>query len=76
MEFKMKIVFLDHDDNVCILHPTPEAEASMSMIELGKKDVPKGLPFKVVNNSDIPTDRTFREAWTIDKKYLTDGVGE
>ena len=26
--------------------------------------------------SDVPSDRTFREAWTIDDSELTDGVGE
>ena len=27
------------------------------------KDVPAGKPFKIVNVSEIPTDRTFRDAW-------------
>jgi len=27
------------------------------------KDVPEGKPFKIVDVSDIPTDRTFRAAW-------------
>jgi hypothetical protein len=26
--------------------------------------------------SDISSDRTFRDAWTIDEAELTDGVGE
>lgn len=71
----MKIVFLNHEGSLCVLHPTPEAEATMSMFEIGRKDVPTGLPFKIVQDEDIPTDRTFRDAWTLDKKDLTDGVG-
>ncbi len=27
------------------------------------KDVPKGKPYKIVDTDDIPTDRTFRNAW-------------
>jgi hypothetical protein len=27
------------------------------------KDVPKGKPFKIVSVEDIPSDRTFRNAW-------------
>jgi len=27
------------------------------------KDVPEGKPYKIVDVSDIPADRTFRDAW-------------
>lgn len=27
------------------------------------KDVPKGKPFKIVDVADVPSDRTFRNAW-------------
>lgn len=39
------------------------------------KDVPTGVPFKIVDVVDIPTDRTFRAAWSVDTDLLTDGVG-
>lgn len=32
-------------------------------------------PFKIVEDDVIPTDREFRNAWTIDDAELTDGVG-
>ena len=32
-------------------------------------------PYKVVEDDVIPTDRSFRGAWTIDDTELTDGVG-
>jgi hypothetical protein len=37
--------------------------------------VPHNKPFKIVDVSDIPSDRTFRGAWTVDEADLTDGVG-
>ena len=27
------------------------------------EDVPAGKPYKIINVSDIPSDRTFRDAW-------------
>jgi hypothetical protein len=33
------------------------------------------LQYKIVNVADVSTDRTFRNAWTIDDSELTDGVG-
>jgi hypothetical protein len=35
----------------------------MSIEEIALKDVPEGKPYKIVDVSDIPTDRTFRNAW-------------
>jgi hypothetical protein len=34
------------------------------------------LSYKIVDVSEISSDRTFRNAWTIDDSELTDGVGE
>ena len=34
-----------------------------------------GHPYKIVDESEIPTDETFRAAWTADDVDLTDGVG-
>jgi hypothetical protein len=30
---------------------------------IANKDVPEGKPYKIVDVSDIPEDRTFRDAW-------------
>jgi hypothetical protein len=30
---------------------------------IAAKDVPEGKPYKIVDVADIPTDRTFRDAW-------------
>ena len=61
--------------NVSIIIPTPEALQSMTIEQIAKKDVPTGLKYKIVDVSDISSDRTFRDAWTIDDAELTDGVG-
>jgi hypothetical protein len=35
----------------------------MTIEEIAAKSVPAGKEFKIVDVSDIPTDRTFRDAW-------------
>jgi hypothetical protein len=57
--------------NKRILYPTDEggvaiivpADCGLTIEEIAAKDVPAGKPFKIVDVSDIPTDRTFRAAW-------------
>ena len=72
----MKIIYKNESGGVAILHPTDEALSFMTIDEIAQKDVPTGLPYKIVEDSEIPTDRTFRGAWVVDEAILTDGVGE
>ena len=71
----MKIIYKNESGGVSILHHADEALSFMTIDEIAKKDVPTGLPYKIVEDSEIPTDRTFRDAWTVDEATLTDGVG-
>lgn len=71
----MKVIYKNESGGVSILHPTDEALSFMTIDEIAKKDVPTGLPYKILDDSEIPTDRTFRDAWTVDEAILTDGVG-
>tara|TARA_B100000927_G_C16165931_1_gene349353 strand:- start:291 stop:515 length:225 start_codon:yes stop_codon:yes gene_type:complete len=71
-----RIIYKNTDGTIAIIIPTPEALQNMTIDAIAQKDVPTGLNYKIVNVSDIPTDRTFRNAWTIDDAELTDGVGE
>ena len=45
------------------------------LVAAGKKFVPKGLPFKIINDSELPKDDTFFDAWEYDFTNK-DGVGE
>jgi hypothetical protein len=58
-----RIIYPNDDGGVSILIPTPEYLAEHTIEELAAKDVPVGKPFKIVDVTDIPTDRTFRDAW-------------
>ena len=71
----MKIVF-QTETGIAIIHPTPEALETMTIEEIAQKDVPTGVPYWIVDDSEIPTDRTFRNAWTFEADREADGVGE
>jgi len=58
----MKLIIYPNDaGGVSILTPAPEC--SLTIEEIAAKDVPAGKPYKIVDGTDIPTDRTFRNAW-------------
>ena len=71
----MKIIYKNESGGVSVITPTDEALSFMTIDGIALKDVPTGLPFAIVEDSEIPTDRTFRDAWTVDETTLTDGVG-
>ena len=72
----MKIIYKNENGGVSVIYPTDEALSLMTIDEIAKKDVPTGLPYKIVEDLEVPTDRTFRDAWAVDEASLTDGVGE
>jgi len=49
------------DDGVAVI--VPAADCGLTIEAIAAKDVPAGKPFKIVDVADIPTDRTFRNAW-------------
>ena len=70
-----RIIYRTDEGGVAVIVPTDEALRSHSIQEIAEKDVPAGKPFKIVSADDIPSDRTFRNAWEVDEATLTDGVG-
>jgi hypothetical protein len=70
-----RIIFNQDNGVVAVIIPTPEALEQHTIMEIAIKDVPAGKPFKIVDAADIPSDRTFRAAWTVSVLELTDGIG-
>lgn len=56
-----RIIYPTDDGGVAVI--IPAAECGLTVEEIAAKDVPAGKPFKIVDVSDIPEDRTFRNAW-------------
>lgn len=60
-----QIIYPTDEGGVAVITPTPEwlAEEGNTIEKLAEKDVPAGKPFKIIDITDVPTDRTFRNAW-------------
>ena len=56
-----RIIYPTDEGGVAIIIPAPEC--GLTIEEIAVKDVPTGKPYKIIDVSEIPTDRTFRDAW-------------
>lgn len=72
---EQRIIFKEFDGSLAVICPAPECLESHTIEEIAAKDVPFGTPYRIVPVTEVPTDRTFRNAWTIDDALLIDGVG-
>ena len=52
-----RIIYKTADGGVAVIVPADTIEAAM-------KDIPEGAEYAIVDVADIPSDRTFRGAWT------------
>jgi hypothetical protein len=67
-----RIIYQNDAGGVAIITP---CDCGLTIEQIAAKDVPTGKPYKIVDASDIPTDRQWRNDWTVDEADLTDGVG-
>lgn len=61
-----------NENDIChIMYPT----CNIPINEIARMFVPQGVPYKIIDKSEIPSDMTFRVAWeaVIDKP---DGYGD
>ena len=56
-----RIIYKTEDGGVAII--IPAVECGLTVEEIAAKDVPEGKLYQIVDVADIPTDRTFRNAW-------------
>ena len=55
-----RIIYKTTDGGVAVIIPADTVEACM-------KDIPEGVEYVIVDVADIPSDRTFRNAWEYQK---------
>ena len=53
-----RIIYQNETGGVSIIIPT-------EFVELALKDVPEGVPYEIMDEADIPSDRYFRNAWVM-----------
>ena len=57
-----RIIYPTDEGGIAVVVPAPEC--GLTIEEIAAKDVPFGKPFEIVDVSEIPSDRTFRGAWS------------
>ena len=60
-----KVIFTNSDGSVSVMTPI-EGTAE----ECAKRDLPDGTSYEIVDDSVIPTDRSFRNAWKQNNKTI------
>ncbi len=58
-----RIVYTNNDGTISVIIPAVS-------VELALKDVPEGVEYHIVDVADLPTDRTFRDAWVLDETTI------
>jgi hypothetical protein len=56
-----RVIYPNDAGGVSIL--IPASNCGLTLEEIIAKGVPAGKPYKIVDVSEVPSNRTFREAW-------------
>lgn len=56
-----RIIYPTDDGGVAVIVPAPEC--GLTIEQIAQKDVPAGVEYKIVDVSEIPQERLFRNAW-------------
>jgi len=60
----MKLAIFPNETTISVVVPAPNCELSLE--EICVKDVPTGVPYRIIDSSELPADREFRNAWEAD----------
>ena len=66
-----KIIIYQNETGISVIYP---CNCGLTIEQIAKKDVPSGVKYRIIDASELPTDRSQREAWTADFSTY-DGVG-
>ena len=70
----MKLAIFPNDEGtISVLVPAPNC--GLTLEQICQKDVPTGTKYKIIDSSELPADREFRNAWNYDFTHSYDGVG-
>jgi hypothetical protein len=65
------IIHKSEDGTLSITRPS----AGIDIHKAARQAVRHGKAYKIIDESELPSDYTFRQAWTVDDSVLTDGFG-
>lgn len=56
-----RIIYPKDDGGIAVI--VPVEDCGLTIEEIAQKDVPSEKPYKIIDATDLPQDRIFREAW-------------
>ena len=57
----MQAIIFPNQTSIAVMRPL---ECGLTIQEIARKDVPFGVPYRIIDAALIPEDRTYRDAWT------------
>ena len=66
-----KRIIYPQETGIAVITPTGELTVEATAL----KDVPTGVKYKIIDSTDLPQERDFRNAWEFDFTTDFDGVG-
>lgn len=67
----MQAIIFPNQTSISVIRPL---DCGLTIQEIARKDVPFGVPYRIIDAALIPKDRTYRDAWTADFSN-PDGTG-
>ena len=67
----MQAIIFPNLSTISVMRPL---ECGLTIQEIARKDVPFGVPYRIIDAALIPEDRTYRDAWAADFS-TPDGTG-
>lgn len=72
----MQVIIYKQGGKIVVMVPTADAVQHIGLHAIAKKDVPTGVPYKLLPVDKVPTTDEALATWDIPDAEFTDGVGE
>lgn len=69
-----RIIYKTAEGGVAVVIPSPNS--GLSLDEIIAKDIPPNSEYEIVSVSDVPVDRTFRNAWEKSGRNIVHNMGK
>lgn len=69
----MQKIIYQHGSGVAVVTP---ADCGLTVKQIAEKDVPKGVKYWIIDDSELPSDRSQRSGWTLTPNRKEDGAGK
>jgi hypothetical protein len=68
-----RVIIYPWEGHLAVSWPNPNSKKTLQ--EIAESGTPEGLPFRIINEIDLPSDWEFFDAWTADFSN-PDGTGK